>query len=562
MAIEYLRNESHHGKNAQLSDYILRQGQYAEKGENDFIFGGYGNMPSWAKNPHDFWNAADASEARNQAAREKRNGKKEKEMIRRDEAGKHIIIALPRNFDNEELKNLSDELARKIAGNDHVYTWGVHVNNGALSNEKNPHLHIFICTRKIDRNRKEPDEKNYFRKTRSCRDGTVNGGYHKDDEIVGAHRTKWTEKKKQEFQEICNKHIRKHNETHYFDKENEIDFAAKKGSKAEHLGKKAIARAAKGEQVKKVQKELNRRTKKLIDKSNDKLYQVALEYGGELTLGDMVTIAAKKWIKSPLNATERQKIGKWLEMDKMSDRAPNPSLFNEEMSKNRIENIKEIREMERRFNEGLEKTAEERGKTIKSGYKSIYTKELNETYRKDEEKIAKIKEKREEDEAQKEWREGRKKSGKTSDDGHFQFARDFENEYNKQKREKEKPQQRAERQRTRTSDDGYFQFHLNFETEYEKRKREEEEAKAKQDAEDAKIAAEAVRRARQAQQAKEEIKNGAKRLEEQKTEEKEEQKMENAEIERAPEKIEPPHQPEPTVRRVVKKKPKDRGFSR
>ena len=307
MAIEYLRNSTHHGKSAQLANYILRKGQFSEK--EDFICGGEGNLPSWAKDSNDFWNAADASEMRNQNARKERNGKTEKDQKRHDEAGKHIIIALPKEFNNKELSEMAQELAEKIAGNDHAYTYGVHINKGVLSDEKNPHLHLFLCTRKIDEKRQEPTREDYFRKTRSCKDGTVNGGYHKDDEIVGSHRTKWTAEKKAEFEKICNQYIEKHNER-TGENVRKINFKSKKGSKSEHLGNKAISRKLQGRVSEKVQTELDRRIETAAKVEAAKVLKIereAIQKSINLPILDQIKNSAISFIKNPINAAKRAK---------------------------------------------------------------------------------------------------------------------------------------------------------------------------------------------------------------------------------------------------------------
>lgn len=371
MAIEYLRNQTHHGKNAQLANYILRKGQFSEK--EDFICGGEGNLPKWAKSSNDFWNAADTSEMRNQKARAERNGKTEKDMKRHDEAGKHIIIALPKEFNNSELAEIAHDLAQKIAGNDHVYTYGVHVNKGMLSDEKNPHMHLFLCTRKIDKNRQEPDRENYFRKTRSCKDGTVNGGYHKDDEIVGKNRTKWTEKQKENFEKICNFYIGKHNEK-TGEKVKKINFENKKGSKAKHLGNKAISRKLRGKTSEKVQTELDRRIGAAAKAEAAKVLKIEREVvkkSIKLPILDRFTNAAISFIQNPINAAERAKNKKNREVRQKYRKL---TLFQRaQLAENTEKNAeiakKIITEKAEEISENLTKEAEKRGFSGKISYR-------------------------------------------------------------------------------------------------------------------------------------------------------------------------------------------------
>ena len=365
MAIEYLRNSTHHGKNAQLSDYIERKGQYS--GKEDFVCSGEGNLPSWAANSHDFWNAADASEIRNQKARKNRNGKIENEMKRKDEAGKHIIIALPKEFSNEELSEMAQEVAQKIAGNDHAYTYGVHINRGTLSDEKNPHLHLFLCTRKKEPNRAEPDRDNYFRKTRSCKDGTVNGGYHKDDEIVGKNRTKWTEKQKVTYEKICNKYIQKHNEK-TGENVRKISFKERHGKGERHLGKNAIAVGIK-ERSKLVQKELDRRIEKEVQiqqKNVENAEKMAIQKCTNLYFEEKIVLNAKKavnfvryWGDKSKRKEENERIELDMRREKLNDHQKQQIFVENRQNNERIAGDRVLKKIET-FNQGLQAEAKRR----------------------------------------------------------------------------------------------------------------------------------------------------------------------------------------------------------
>lgn len=361
MAIEFLRAKSTHGGNAKLCDYILRNGQFSEK--EDFIFGGCGNLPSWAESAHDFWLACDQF----QNAEAKKRKKAEKEELKiKDESGKHIIVALPKEFNNRELEELGEKIAQKIAGDDHAFVYGVHVNTGVLSNDKNPHLHVFLSNRKIEPERTEPDRKTYFKKSRTLKTGEISGGYRKDVEMTGTHRTQWLEAKKQEMQDLTNAAILEHNQR-TGEKVSKIDFKSRRGSKAKHIGNTDIAFAVRhNEAVPKIQKELDRRIAAETQKQNQNVIEAerqSLRNVTKLGIIDGLTVALMPFIEHPLNAEKRAKNREKTEMTLR--RAKLDILQEVDLRCNRRRNIEiaenRILKKQDDFNAGLTSEAKKRG---------------------------------------------------------------------------------------------------------------------------------------------------------------------------------------------------------
>lgn len=330
MAIEYMRFESVQNRSARLSDYISRMGEYKSK-ENDFVCGGVAGLPSWAKDGHDFFLQAENRE--------------------QGEIGKHVIIALPKEFNKEENEKLSKEVLETIFPT-HTYVWGIHENNGVLSGEKNPHLHVLVCDRKIEKERDEPPIEIYFKKSRTLKTGEISGGYRKDPLISGSERQKGLLLKKMALQEIMNRHIDRHNEK-TGENVSKIDFRERHGKGQRHIGKKAISMALK-ENGNVVQSEVNRR----ITVESEKEAAIVLNQRKEntqkttkLTISDRVGLSVKSFIQNPLNATERAKNKEITEMAIRRGKLTNKQKIS--LAEADIENIAEAAE---RNNERIEKT--------------------------------------------------------------------------------------------------------------------------------------------------------------------------------------------------------------
>lgn len=365
MAIEYLSVTPCHGQAAHLSDYIERKTTHHEK--DDFLCAGSGNLPSWATSAHDFFSTADHAQKTNEKKRIERNGKTKNDLKIKDEIGKHIIVALPKEFSDDELRILAEETAQKI-GENHAYTWGVHINQGSLSNERNPHLHILICDRKIEPDREEPDRDNYFKKSRPCKNGKINGGYRKDTAMTGKDRRAWVEQKKQEYQEICNRHIDRHNQ-HTAENVPKIDFESRKGKGGKHLGQSTIAHAVrKNSAVSAIQKELDRRTDKITTETQQNVTQFLDKNGGKLGLWDKT-----KLFFTP--NTKKQEKKERLQIENApASRRPN---LRYSVNKMRSDGALKITQKSDGLNNGLKQTAERRGLDRDYEYNPTQNADLN-----------------------------------------------------------------------------------------------------------------------------------------------------------------------------------------
>lgn len=61
--------------------------------------------------------------------------------------------------------------------------------------------------RKIDCNRDEPSRENYFKKSRTRKDGTISGGYKKDVNIIKGNRKAWVLKIRESWEQIQNEKL-------------------------------------------------------------------------------------------------------------------------------------------------------------------------------------------------------------------------------------------------------------------------------------------------------------------------------------------------------------------
>ena len=118
------------------ANYILREGKYKpglEKREGKAgsreapAFFDFGNMPSWALKPQDYWRAADNHE--------RANGR----------LYVQVEVALPVEFNFDQKKQLSYAFTQALAGKEKLpYTYALH------DDIKNPHLHLIISERQDD----------------------------------------------------------------------------------------------------------------------------------------------------------------------------------------------------------------------------------------------------------------------------------------------------------------------------------------------------------------------------------------------------------------------------
>lgn len=192
MAIGYYHCEERQNRSAEQYEYNTRTGKFEGKGKEDLVCSGNNNLPSWAENePKKFWQANDKFE----------KGTK----------GKAIIIALPNEMNANELERLVKKTVDTLYPN-HAVSWAIHDSVGPTG-KRNKHVHIQVCERVIDHSRPEPPPDQYFKKTRTRKDGTVSGGYKKDVFMTGKDRQKWLDQSKRQWIKLCNEEIRKMEES-------------------------------------------------------------------------------------------------------------------------------------------------------------------------------------------------------------------------------------------------------------------------------------------------------------------------------------------------------------
>jgi hypothetical protein len=121
------------GKNssgAKHAAYISREGKYADKEDCEAVLNE--NMPDWAKEPNDFWQAADQCE--------RANGSIYREFE----------IALPRELTPDQRLALVKEFIAIEIGNKFTYTAAIHNPRAAIEGGEQPHAHIMYSERTLD----------------------------------------------------------------------------------------------------------------------------------------------------------------------------------------------------------------------------------------------------------------------------------------------------------------------------------------------------------------------------------------------------------------------------
>ena len=152
------------GQSARRRDYIAREKSFSsEKSKKDFVTAEDFNLPSWAKNSREFFEAADKFE--------RENG-----VIFRQ-----LIISLPCELTHEENIEIARKIAKKIAGENKAGTWAIHSKQAFTSNAENIHMHLMFSDRIQDPNIKEKEKEQYFKRYNPK--NPEKGGYIKDDTL-------------------------------------------------------------------------------------------------------------------------------------------------------------------------------------------------------------------------------------------------------------------------------------------------------------------------------------------------------------------------------------------
>lgn len=135
------------GRAGKHGDYISREGKYSPemtKGNRskleDLEHTASGNMPAWASHDHGiFWRAADEHERANGATY------------------REIEVALPRELNPAQRRELVEDFVRQQIGDRHPYTYAIHVPKAAIEKGEQPHAHIMYSERTLDGIARDPD---------------------------------------------------------------------------------------------------------------------------------------------------------------------------------------------------------------------------------------------------------------------------------------------------------------------------------------------------------------------------------------------------------------------
>lgn len=324
MAIGYIRFSNSTSAAALNCDYIMRQGKYQKKGEEDLVQCGSVNFPTWAKDAKDFWKTADKFEKGNKA--------------------KKAVIALPRELSHEEMVDLSLQTINKLFPNRAV-TWAIHENEGSLGGGKNPHLHLLICERVIEQNRPEPNREYYFKKSRTLKNGNISGGFRKDPEMG---RKNWSSKKKGEWESLANSYFKNKG------LDIKISMKGTAPKSVGHIGPKVISMAAHGKKQIKVQAFLDAKIKAVKEE--------AIKNADKKT----VELTARPSLKAVLKSKMFWKSSKKREQELMEDRLRRTDKWDRKILAGEKRDIynkakNEADSIENGLNEALKRISEKRG---------------------------------------------------------------------------------------------------------------------------------------------------------------------------------------------------------
>ena len=179
------------GKAAAHAAYISREGKYSGRERyEDLEATAAGNMPKWAGHePANFWNAADEYERANGSAY------------------REIEVALPRELNPAQRRELVEDFVRRELGDQHVYQWAIHNPKAALEKGEQPHAHIMYSERRLDGIERAPDQ--FFKRYNA-----------KNPELGGAQKASGGKARgamknellatRQRWAEIQNEHLERH----------------------------------------------------------------------------------------------------------------------------------------------------------------------------------------------------------------------------------------------------------------------------------------------------------------------------------------------------------------
>lgn len=146
-------------------NYIRREGKYNDR--EDMIYTESCNLPGWAVNSTEFWNATKDHDLR---------------------AYRKLEFAIPNEISNEEKIDFVQKFLGEILP-EHAYTYAIHETDSAIHGEKNPHVHVMFSERIIDERTINLSKNEFFKKYGKTTKGRVYGGSKKDRAWAGKGRT-------------------------------------------------------------------------------------------------------------------------------------------------------------------------------------------------------------------------------------------------------------------------------------------------------------------------------------------------------------------------------------
>lgn len=126
---QYIQREGKYAAKAH-TEYLTREGKHSHRAQ-ELEKTWSGNLPEWANNPKQFWEAADTYE--------RANGRVYSE----------VVVALPRELSKDGREQLVRDFIEKEIGGRFTYTAAIH-NPRALDGGEQPHAHIMFSVRERD----------------------------------------------------------------------------------------------------------------------------------------------------------------------------------------------------------------------------------------------------------------------------------------------------------------------------------------------------------------------------------------------------------------------------
>lgn len=172
MATYFVRmSNGYKGQGAKRRDYIAREKSFSSKKiRQELVASEDFNLPSWAGNSREFFEAADKYERNNGIV------------------FRQMIIALPCELSHEENIDIARNIVKKIVGNTKAGTWAIHSKPAFTTNDENIHMHLMFSDRIQDPAISEKSKELYFKRYNSKnpekggyqKDASLNAGYHKN----------------------------------------------------------------------------------------------------------------------------------------------------------------------------------------------------------------------------------------------------------------------------------------------------------------------------------------------------------------------------------------------